>query len=222
MLQSKNEIESISTAHLSRIENDRARPSDEELYWINIVLGMPLGALLGDEPKSAWFVVRRSPVWSQLDDIKSGRVKNLRHEGAHKEMVEARRYRYVPLELGSALVAPDEKSAAGLELESETRVALLEVERFEEREMEENLSGHTGQEAVFCLDGELEFWQQAEDSKPLRLVLAPGDFIRFDSRQPHGFRARSDDSVRALHIVSNMQKRKPDAAVITKEVDQGE
>jgi transcriptional regulator with XRE-family HTH domain len=212
---SKGEIASISTAHLSRIENNLARPSDEELYWINKALMLPLGPIMEDEPEAPWHIVRRHKVESQFRDIVKHTILLRRHHDAHKKMVETyQKYRYVPLDVESGLIEPDDASTSPFKLQY--RVSLMEIDHSERPLMYEEgvLDEHSGQEALFCLEGEVEFWFRSPRTKKLTSKkLEPGDFVRFDSRQPHGFRSTRSEAARALHIFADHEIKQTEKVV---------
>jgi len=212
---SKGEIKSISTAHLSRIENDRARPSDEELFWINKALGDPIRSLFNEEPESPWYIVRRDAAERRLKDIANGRVRLTRHDNAHRKMVEdLGKYRYVSLDPDGGIGGESSQEM----IRPQNRVSLLEIAFSDMELMEEPdvLDQHPGQEVIFCLEGEIEFWCQSRTHEaPWTKTLEPGDLVRFDSHQRHGFRAKRPEGARALHIFADV--RPPDAPPLVSE-----
>lgn len=200
-VHAQGEIPKISTSHLNRIENNQARPSDEELYWINEALKRPLGQLFR-QPEPAWYVVSAIGVETRLTEISEGSRTVVRKdaEKAHEFLIDKKIYKYVPLEPDGDETFIPEKSFAPL-APLLNRISLLEIEPADLDLMQhpKALDKHEGQEALFCLIGEIEFWRE-QDGARTRVRLGPGDFLRLDSSQLHGFRALGTKPARALHI----------------------
>jgi transcriptional regulator with XRE-family HTH domain len=209
--QSRGEIPSISTAHLSRVENNHARPSDEELYWINHALGEPLGSIFKEKPEAYWYVVRAKNILTRLEEVIKGRRRIERQDGAHSAFVDKHKiYMYVPLE--PDLVERNEQSQAIAQESTlplyhlpQNRVSLMEIGPASDELMLDGLDMHSGQEALFCIQGQLDFWYVTRTGEePNKQRLYPGDFVRLDSRYKHAFRAAGNEPARALHIYSNI------------------
>jgi quercetin dioxygenase-like cupin family protein len=65
----------------------------------------------------------------------------------------------------------------------------------------EALSSHEGEEIIYVLSGEVEFWCKTADStEPVTRTLHPGDCLHFSSRVSHGFRAIGAKDAEALFV----------------------
>jgi transcriptional regulator with XRE-family HTH domain len=195
----------VTAAQISRIENGLIAPDLPELQLLCLALECDLRDLFQPAPKP-WFVVRKTKAEEWLQDILSGKRVVKRETGRHQKLIESEVYRYVPLEddLGTqeapGLVLPKER--AGM-LNPLMRKNLLIVGRLNEQEIEKALDSHPGEEIVFILQGELEFWfrGQGDDSpRSLDLPLGPGDCLHFSSELLHAFRATGKETVRAFQV----------------------
>jgi transcriptional regulator with XRE-family HTH domain len=197
----------MTGGQISRIENGLIAPDLPELVLLCLALEQDLRELLQPAPKP-WFVVRKtkSEEWlREILDIPPKR-KIKRETRRHEKLIENEVYRYVPLEddqgtqESPGLVSPKERIGMVNPL---MRKNLLIVGRLDEREIKESLDSHPGEEIVFVLEGELEFWfsQRREDHpQSLDPPLGPGDCLHFSSELFHGFRASGKKTVRALQV----------------------
>src|SRR6202035_967668 len=127
----------------------------------------------------------------------------------HKKLIESGVYRYIPLEddsgaeVASGLVLENERSGAMHPL---MRKNLLIVGKMDESQIRHNpelLYSHPGEEIIFVLEGELEFWYSQKRGDPpqrLGLPLGPGDCLHFSSEVLHAFRAPGRTPVRAFQV----------------------
>lgn len=205
--QSHGQITKIALSHLSRIETGQKRPTDVELYWINEVLKRPLGVIFGSQENYPWYVVRSPDVEGRMTEIREQRKIVERKNDAHEHFIKNFVYRIVPL-VGSDLTRTEGGTQAA-ELLPKFFVQLIEFQtiEWEEMEVEKALDRHEGQEGIYCLEGELEFWieEKARDGKDRDQVeqhrLRRGDFVHFDPRRRHGFRSTGPKPARALQIL---------------------
>jgi len=188
-----------SPAHISRIENGHATPSILEAHLLNEVLRRPLGRLFpsADAP---WFIVRDGTVRERLKEVIDGKREIQRTGTAHQKLIARGVYRYVPLVQSPDYV--DERDQYG------TMTPYVSVNRFLVSRADldwmnepEALSSHEGEEIIYVLSGEIEFWCKTADSnEPVTRTLHPGDCLHFSSRASHGFRAIGAKDAEALFV----------------------
>jgi mannose-6-phosphate isomerase-like protein (cupin superfamily) len=193
----------ISPAHVSRIENGEAAPNVIDLYWLNEVLDRPFGAFLAGA-EAPWFIVRGPVADQRLDEVVAGTRTIVRLGPEHRLLTEKGVYKYVPLAQSSEDVTPADQF--GTMQHPRIRAYLFRVGQADTSLMQEPeaLSAHRGEELIYVLSGEIEFWSK-HDSHPdvARRQLTPGDCLHFDSQAPHGFRAIGTTPARALFVYAD-------------------
>ena len=186
----------VLPAQISRIENG-AVCDLRELCLLAQAFNVQTESLLA--PKTPWFVIRRAASEQLLAEVTAGSKIVERHDGAHQEMITSRVYRYAPLIGSSDLV--EEDGGEGEWSPHLMRKYLVQIGRCDERGMVPD--SHTGEEIVWVLEGEIEFWaQQPDRTEPERRVtLHPGDCVHYASTLRHGYRATgSSEYARVLLI----------------------
>jgi transcriptional regulator with XRE-family HTH domain len=187
----------MSASHLSRIENAAVDVGVGELEALCRVLGVPTDSIWSPE-KEPWYVVRRSAAEKMLSEIQSGALMITKFEPAHRQLIEEHVYSYATLEDSLS----NEREGT---LKPVMRGYLFDVSRASKSQIETPgaLGQHIGEELIFVLEGELDFWcRQTQDGPlgpPLRLV--PFDCLHFSSRLLHAFSAAGTaERARALFV----------------------
>jgi transcriptional regulator with XRE-family HTH domain len=201
----------ITAAQISRIENGLVAAALPELELLCLALERDFQELF--QPASIpWFVIRKNRSEEWLQEILSEPPKRIikRQTERHSELIKSGVYRYIPLEDDSGT---DE--APGLVLQNERsgtmrplmRKNLLIVGKIDETEIRnivvDSLDSHPGEEIIYVLEGELEFWYAETRGDPpqrLELPLGPGDCLHFSSNLLHAFRAPGRTAVRAFQV----------------------
>lgn len=195
----------MTAAQISRIENGQIAPDLPELELLCLALERDLRELFQPATKP-WFVVRRGKSEEWLQEVLDGRRVIERQTGRHAKLIKDGVYRYLPLEdePGTAekpgLVESNERAGTMTPL---MRKNLLIVGKADEGDVKEALIGHPGEEIIFVLEGELDFWfcqQRGDPPQHLDSPLGPGDCLHFSSELLHGFRAPGKTTVRAFQI----------------------
>ena len=204
----QGEIENISTAHLSRIENKLARPTDEQLYWINQALGRPLGPMFDQNTEPyGWYLIKQGKILQRLQDLENGvrEIKRTDEARSHAALIKTGEYRYVPLQPdGSRDLVAFRNGPELDETKLQNTVSVMEIAPIDPERLRTLLDHHDGQEALYCLEGEIEFWCQPHlRDEIIDIKMKSGDFVRFESQMRHAFRSVGPGTAKALHIYSN-------------------
>jgi transcriptional regulator with XRE-family HTH domain len=191
----------MSSSHLSRIENAAVDIGVGELEALCQVLGLPSDSVWSPE-KEPWYVVRRRLAENVLVEIVDGKRVIAKYEPAHKQLIAAGVYRYVPLE---ETLSSGEKEGT---LKPVMRGYLFDAGRADKAHMETPgaLGQHGGEELIFVLEGEMDFWfRQTQDGPISTIRLAPLDCLHFSSQLPHGFSAAGTaERSRALFVFAQL------------------
>jgi mannose-6-phosphate isomerase-like protein (cupin superfamily) len=206
----------VLPAQMSRIELGQAICDLRELNLLAKALGVNPAALLGlgHEP---WYVVRGDMAERMLAEVRAGKKSIIRQSGAHRAMIRAGVYTYAPLV--SLLDSEGETAPRASSLE-QMQSCLFMAGRCDENDMV--LDHHLGEEMLWVLEGELEFWSQQQDSAeaPKRVTLLSGDSLHFSSELPHGFRATGkSDYAKALFVHATKPTPAPPAITLTGDPD---
>ena len=147
-----------------------------------------------------WFIVRDGTVRERLKEVIEGKREIQRTGTAHQKLIARGVYRYVPLVQSPDYV--DERDQYGT-MTPHVSVTRFLVSRADLDWMNEPdaLSSHEGEEIIYVLSGEVEFWCKTADStEPVTRTLHPGDCLHFSSRVSHGFRAIGAKDAEALFV----------------------
>lgn len=189
----------VPHTQIHRIEKDAIVPDLRELNLLCSALKVELTNVIKPEPRP-WFLVRRSLVDKLLKEVEDGKRVFHRIRGAHQYMIEeVGAYRYVPLDDSQEYVQQCERAG---NLHPVMRKFLFEVSYAEEETVERGLDSHEGEEIVYVLTGELEFFiEQQGDRGPTKLMLREGDCLQYSSDLRHGYRSKTKGSMaRALFV----------------------
>lgn len=190
----------ISAAHISRIENGLAVPSIIELQVLNDVLQQPFSELFAFKDVQPWFIVREAKAKERLEEIVKNPKLIERADAAHRVLIEEGIYRWAPLVQSEAIVDSRDREGTMAPQMSKLlfRVGLADTDLMERPDA---LEGHEGEEIIYVLDGEIEFWCKHEPSADAtRHRLRRGDCLHFSSKLLHGFRALGAKPADALFI----------------------
>ncbi|MFA4954519.1 MAG: cupin domain-containing protein [Patescibacteria group bacterium] len=195
------EKKGVQPAQISRIERG-ALCDVRELYLLALALNIRVETLLSDDV-TPWFLVRRSASEPVLAEVSADEKSIESLDGAHKKMIESRVYSLLPLNAASGLV--NEKECEGGLSQHLMRKYLFRVGRCNEKDMV--LDNHAGEEIVWVIEGELEFWarQPITNGPERRLTLQPGDCLHYSSALFHGYRATGDCEYALALLVSTRQ-----------------
>ncbi len=194
------ERKGVLPAQISRIELGTAVCDLRELHLLALALNTPVETLLASRA-APWFLIRGNAMRSHLAEVAAGKKIVERHGSAHKAMIDSHVYAYLPLIDDPALVNEEERG--GATSPCLVKKYLFQVGRCDEEKMV--LDSHEGEEIIWVLEGELEFWtmQQVETDAVSRLLLHPGDCLHYSSALRHGFRATGDSEfARALFVLT--------------------
>lgn len=192
----KNSAGRMSPAHLSRIENGVTVPSYVEMLWLNDALENPLGPAFGASRSEPWFVVRASQVAQALRDVIESPDPAERQDRAHREMLNLRIFNYVPLD--RTLARAGEQSLEPMNPMMQAHI--FSVGHTSAEMLEQNLDSHEGEEFIYVISGDLEFWYQQDNETPTQVSLGPGDSLHYSSKAKHAFRATGAEPARALFV----------------------
>jgi transcriptional regulator with XRE-family HTH domain len=198
----------VQPAQISRFENGTATPDAREIYLLAHALNKSPEKFLPGVAMP-WFLVRFDAAMRRLDEVRAGTRIVERRGDSHETMIKRGVYRYVPIDEKPGLVKEGE--SAGI-LAHYMQKYLFEVGRCDEALMLEGLLGHAGEEIVFVLRGELEFWtRQYEGQEPKRITLRQHDSLHYSSVVPHGYRATGiDDTALAYFVYTLVGSPPPD------------
>lgn len=204
----------MSASHLSRIENAVAEVGVRELERLCQVLEVPTDAIW-TPGKIPWHTVRGNTSEKVLQEVIRGEREITKYEPTHQLLIKKGVYRYVPLD--RSLSDPGELEGT---LKPIMQGYLFDAGRISRRDMElpGALGQHEGEELIFVLEGELEFWFKQTLDEPTRtLRLEEGDCLHFSSQLLHGFSATGEQAnTRALFIYAQ-----PPVTETTKHVELG-
>ena len=94
---------------------------------------------------------------------------------------------------------------------------LFEVGSCDEDVMLEGLWPHAGEEIVFVLKGELEFWtRQNPGADPKRVTLRQFDSLHYSSIIPHAYRATGGDKTALAYFVYTLVGSPPPDEITVK------
>ena len=89
---------------------------------------------------------------------------------------------------------------------SQMQKYFFQIEGANEEQVIAGLDRHEGEEIIFVIEGELQFWFKQEESKSARhITLKKGDCLHYKSQLLHGYRATGTSSVEALFVYSNIE-----------------
>jgi transcriptional regulator with XRE-family HTH domain len=202
----------ITPSQISRIESGRRDPGFFNTKVIASALGISANELAGDRPAYFYYLFSPEQMQKLLKDHLDGKIKTSRHDGRHPGPIRDKVYRPIPLE-------PDKASRGnGAILENSMSINLLRVEPASLEYMmgDEALDSHDGEEVIYVIEGELEFFfiqrphldlSEAPDLR--REIVSAGGCIHYSASGRHGFRAIGDGPALALYVAS-----KPRAYVV--------
>lgn len=199
---------SISTSQISRIENGTIEPSFTEIVILCNVLDLSPNDVLGTQDQP-WFVIRAGKAEQRLSEVREDKSKIKRRGAAHEYLIEKGVYRYIPLANNNLLVEEGETGKA--KFVPLIRKFLFEVGRAQEEDIKQGLDSHTGEETIYVLDGEMEFWyRQSLNHPPKNLTLRKDDCLHFSSELLHGFRAAgTTERAKALFVLAEISTSDP-------------
>jgi len=200
----------ISPAQISRIENG-AVPDLAEVFILCRAMKKSVTELLGERPNlEPWFVVRHENVTAALAGDE--RFGHLQREGAaHAFLVEKHVYKYVPLDDdGGSGEFISQREREG-QPDPIMRKFILEVGQADDPDIREGMGSHDGEEILYVLNGELDFWWCQPTAKEIeRLILRKDDCIQYSSKLRHAYRASGTcRSAQALVVFSEPKVRMP-------------
>lgn len=187
---------SLPVARINSIETNDVVANLQELAFLCETLEIDIQDVIA--PRYPWVLLRASAIEGVLRTVLDGNRRFLRIGGAHQFMIDTHPvYYYVPLDQENI---PDAKSEG--HLQPSMRKFLFEVKHVSEEIVLEGLDSHGGEEIVFLLEGELEFFfRQPGKTEPTRLELKQGDCLQYSSLLPHGYRCpRNNKVARALFV----------------------
>ena len=157
----------LSASQLSRIETGEVPANTDDLTELCKLLGISWPDLIGPR-RRPWFIVRRTTAKSRLKEVMDGDREIVRRDESHDVMIKKGIYRYVPLEENDDYVlAGDSERDVKLD-EAKMQKYLFEIKQADEDEMVQGLDNHIGEEIIYVIDGEIEFWFEQEDSDQIR------------------------------------------------------
>jgi transcriptional regulator with XRE-family HTH domain len=206
----------LQTAQLSRIERGLAVPDLREIVLLSRALGKsPQEFLPGMQ--TPWYAVRKENALRWLEEVKAKTREIRRVSHSHQQMIDDEVYVYVPLTDQPGLVEPGERSG---QLSQIMQKYLFEVRGCTLETIEKGLYAHAGEEIVWVLEGELEFWTQEGGEKPRFITLGEGDSLHYSSNVKHGYRAGGKDKIaRALFVYTNIAS--PPMEITTPRITEG-
>jgi transcriptional regulator with XRE-family HTH domain len=201
---------SLSASQLSRIETGEAPANTDDLSELVDLFQITWEKLLGPIGKP-WYVVRKSTAKKRLQEVRSGKRVIIRHDQAHEDLIKKGVYLYVPLEQSEDYVLKGD-SEEGVKLDDPLmQKYLFEIGTADEDEVIDGLDNHTGEEIIYVIKGEVEFWFEQEYlGKIDRCVLKEGDCLHYRSSMPHGYRATGRNEVaEALFVYCDVRSTPP-------------
>ena len=204
---------SLSASQLSRIETGAAPANTDDLSELVDYFKVSWEELLGPR-KKPWFIVRNSIARDRVEEVKKGERKIVRSDEAHEVLIEKKVYQYVPLEQSKDYVLPnDEEEGVRLD-EPMMQKYLFEIGTVDADIFinERGLDNHAGEEIIYVIEGELEFWFHQEASKQgaERRILQKGDCLQYPSALRHGYRATGENrKAEALFVYCDVRTPPP-------------
>lgn len=220
--ESNSDANGIPTAQLSRIERGAAVPDLREIILLGRALRhSPEDFLPGG--RTPWYAIRFEKAIEWLGEVKALKRHVRRHSDSHKKMMggdgDEPVYLYVPLVNQDGLVKPDERSG---ELPQLMQKYLFEVTGCDLEVVKGGLDHHEGEEIVWVIEGELEFWTQENNEPPRFITLTKNDSLHYSSRLRHGYRAGGKDKrALALFVYTNIQSPPLEITIPHKDENEG-
>lgn len=197
---------SLSASQLSRIETGEAPANTDDLSELSNLLGMSWVDLFGPK-RHPWYIVRKSTAEKRLREVERGERIIDRKDDAHEVLIDRKTYLYIPLDEHSDdyVLTKDAERDARLD-EPRFQMYLFEIGHEDDDVIETGLDSHNGEEGIYVIQGELEFWFRQEDTGEIdKRTLKPGDCLRYSSALAHGYRATGKEKVaKALFVYSRV------------------
>jgi transcriptional regulator with XRE-family HTH domain len=203
---------SLSASQLSRIETGAAPANTDDLSELVDYFKVSWEELLGPR-KKPWFIVRNSTARDRVEAVKKGDRQIVRSDESHTVLIKKHIYHYIPLEQSENYVLPgDEEEGVRLD-EPMMQKYLFEIGTVDADIFKEGgLDSHPGEEIIYVIEGELEFWfhQEASNKKADTRILKKGDCLQYPSSLRHGYRATGESGrAEALFVYCNVRTPPP-------------
>jgi transcriptional regulator with XRE-family HTH domain len=201
---------SLSASQLSRIETGEAPANTDDLSEIVDLFKISWEELLGPRRKP-WFIVRKGTAKKRLEEVKKGERVIVRRDKSHEDLIEKKVYQYVLLEQSDDYVL-EEDEEKGVRLDEPLmQKFLFEIGTADVDMVLKGLDNHAGEEVIYVIKGEIEFWFDQEDiGKVDRRILKEGDCLQYPSSLRHGYRATGENKVaEALFVYCDVRTPPP-------------
>lgn len=201
----------LSPAQISRFENGETSPNFAEAKLLSNALGIGISYIYGQDP-NPFFVIRWDTIQTRLKEVIEGKRTIERRDKHFQYPIRHKIYQYIPLVKKDGYVDIGEFQG---ELDYFMRATLFRIEGANEYEMKSTVESHSGQEIIFIIEGEVDFWyEQANDHNNRdhikRITLKEKDFLQFSSRLKHGFsRAGKNEYALALFVFAEPRVTPP-------------
>lgn len=207
----------ITGSQISRIESGRRDPGFFNTKVIASALRIPLRELSSDLPAYGYYLFTPERMRQLLAEHLADKLPTSRHDGKHQLMIGEGLYRPIPLEPRLASKWNE------VFLENSMSINLLRVEEatFDQMMRPDALDSHDGEEVIFVVEGEVEFFfvqtPRFDPRAPLDLKREPvsaGGCLHYTASALHGFRAIGGAPALALYVASKPR------AYIVKDLDE--
>jgi transcriptional regulator with XRE-family HTH domain len=201
---------SLSASQLSRIETGAAPANTDDLSELLDFFTISWEEFL-DTKKMPWFIVRKSTARERINEVKNGKRKIIRHDDSHHKLIEKGIYKYVPLEQSDDYVRDKDQDQKARLDEPMMQKYLFEIGNADVEIIIDGLDNHSGEEIIYVIKGELEFWfHQENEIQAERRILKEGDCLQYSSSLRHGYRATGENKeAEALFVYCDVKTPPP-------------
>jgi len=193
----------ISASQISRIENGEVAADINQIINLAELYNIPLNSLF-EPKKEPFYIVRSEIAKTRIQEVIAGDLRFRRRNHSHNQMMDSI-YKHIPLDDGDDFIESDNDKQGSLK--QIMRKYLFYVKHADRKEIK--LDSHSGEEIIYVIKGQMNFWygEEPSDDNDENLKMLPlfeGDVLHFSSYLPHAFsNSGKDEYAEALFVYSD-------------------